>query len=385
MTLDAAPPRAPRSGWWMLLLLPALMAGVHGVWEWHREQQTLRRWEVTTAAHLLDRLFPSMTGPGELQNDLTLGPPQDGLYWLTGYQAIMLDEQAEQRVGQQFMCHNSLFLQTPVSDYRQRLGTRPYGSPRLFTLAQGATRLDFPEGFAMPLPASQTLQLQSQSLNLLPEHVGQTVRHRIRLDFRADSEVAHRPRPLFMVEATGRILVRGPASPLATNGQPAAGRMRTDAQGRVWSGHWMVPPGQNRNRTRVTQELRLPFDTTVHFATAHLHPYAVSITLIDATEQREVLTIRPRWSEDGRSLAEVPAYSSVAGFPLHAAHDYELVTDYHNTSDQPITAMSILFLYCHDREFDVQTALQASSSTPSAPSTPTSVPEDFCGEDLPTP
>lgn len=310
-------------------------------------------WEYTSSPYYVNKLYASMRGPGEVKPGIQLGGSDDDLLWLTGYEATMLDETGSRQLGQDFMCHNSLFLDGTVEDYRTLLGTRPYGSPRVFTLAQGAYRLEFPAGFAMPFPACQGLQLQSQVLNLIPEHTGTVVRHHIRAEFVNDASIWRKPKPLFLVEATGRALLYDPGAQAPSAELKAAGRTRTDRQGRIWTGHWQVRPGQQHlNTTRVTDELALPFDTTAHYITSHLHPYARWQELRDVTEAgRVVYRVEPTSSADGRSLARIPFYSSAEGLQLYASHQYELVTMYDNPTNQPVTAMSILFLYCLDREF----------------------------------
>lgn len=327
-------------------------------------------WEYTSSPYLVSGLYLSMQGPGEVKPGIHLANQEDGLLWLSAYEATMVDEAAERTLGQDFMCHNSLFLDSSVRDYRALLGTRPYGSPRIFTLAQGAYRLEFPPGFAIPFPARQGLQLQSQVLNLMPEHTGTVVRHRIRAEFTPDSALWRKPKPLFLVEATGRVLVGEPNAQAGKLAIKATGRTRTDQEGREWAGHWQVPPGQHLYTTEVTGELGLPFDTEAHYVTSHLHPYARWQELRDLTEGGKVVyRVEPRWSADGRSLREIPYASSVEGIPLYANHHYELATLYDNTSRAPITAMSILFLYCLDKEFHSYdpSAVPAKSSKPAPP------------------
>jgi hypothetical protein len=317
-----------------------------------------------------------MEGPGEVRKGIKLGG-DDELLWLTGYQAIMVDESGTQQLSQEFMCHNTLVLDTTLGDYRTLLGTREYGSPRVFTLAQGAYRIDLPQGFAIPFPSRLGLQLQSQVLNLMPEHVGKVVRHKIRSEFVTDSSLWRKPQPLFLVEATGRALLEDPGSRAPTEAPAANGRPRRDPQGRVWTGHWQVPPGTHTNVTRVTKDLSLPFDTTVHYATSHLHPYARWQELRDLTTGQVVHRIEAVSSADGRSLREIPAYSSDQGLELFADHEYELATEYVNTSSQPVTAMSMLFLYCLDKEFKGYDRSKAADFV-SAPAAPILDQDDLC-------
>src|SRR5258708_28156617 len=57
----------------------------------------------------------------------------------------------------------------------------------------------------------------------------------------------------------------------------------TDAQGRKVTGHWVVPPGRQENRSDIGIFLNLPYDTKIHYAAVHLHPFGESLTLRDVT------------------------------------------------------------------------------------------------------
>lgn len=290
-----------------------------------------------------------MQGPWEVKGDFALGGSDQELLWLTGYEATVSDEDGEQRLGQEFICHASLFLDGSVEDYRRMLGTRAYGSRHIFTLAQGESRIQFPEGFAIPFPARQRVQLRTQALNLNPEHVGKAVRHHIRAEFLHDDELWRRPKPLFMLKGSGGVLVP-PGQAGESQGKLAHGAT-LPINGMVWSGHWIVPPGPHVNTTDVTDDMSVPFDTTIHYITSHLHPYAQWQELRDKTTGAVVHRVEVKPSRDGQLLAEIPPYSSATGLRLQAGHRYELVTSYNNTSGHPITAMSIMFCYCLDKEF----------------------------------
>ena len=67
-----------------------------------------------------------------------------------------------------------------------------------------------------------------------------------------------------------------------------------------FSGHWVVPPGRQENRTLVTEWLNLRFDTTVHYIAVHLHPFAESLELrMDARGRRQA----ERWAQTAPKLA----------------------------------------------------------------------------------
>ena len=107
--------------------------------------------------------------------------------------------------------------------------------------------------------------------------------------------------PLFMKSANGLVLLSGEngyynvAMPDRTIhgegcliGERAAGNVRTDKFGREFSGHWVLKPGRQINKTLVTNWMNLPFDTTLHYAAVHLHPFAESLELRDLTADQRI-------------------------------------------------------------------------------------------------
>lgn len=342
-----------------LLALGFAVAGLAVAATWSPPRSST--WEHTTSPYYLSKVSTSMNGPNEVLTGISLGSGgENELLWLTGYEAVVVDE-AGNPESQEFMCHGSLFIDSSVRNYRQALGTRKYGSRHLFTLAQGAQRIEFPPGFALPFPASQRIQLKSMALNLNPEHIGKQVRHRIRAEFLEDSKIWKRPTPLFMVEAAAGVQVPAPGKPGKT----------------LFRGHWMVPPGEQTNVSDITDMLALPFDTRAYYVTAHLHPLARWQELRDKTTGEAILRIHARTSADGFRLEEVIPYCSTEGLPLYKDHRYELVTRYNNTRNEPYSVMSNIYLYCEDKEF--QGVIHPVEG--SAPSTPGPDEDAFCTSD----
>ena len=109
--------------------------------------------------------------------------------------------------------------------------------------------------------------------------------------------------------------------------------------------HWYVPPGRQITRRRLTNIV--PSDATVHYALVHLHNYGMYMRLTDVTEDK-VLWQTDAVYEAGRSqIAKIPAYSSAAGFPVYKDHEYEIETVYDNTTDRPVDAMAMMYLFWH--------------------------------------
>jgi hypothetical protein len=102
----------------------------------------------------------------------------------------------------------------------------------------------------------------------------------------------------------------------------------------------------------VRHQLKIPFDTTLHYATAHLHPYGSSLALVDLTTGETLFELRAIPYADRLGIAEMESLSTTVGIPIYRHHDYELVTVYDNTSDEPVDAMASMYLYLLDNGFE---------------------------------
>ena len=137
-------------------------------------------------------------------------------------------------------------------------------------------------------------------------------------------------------------------------GHNASDHTYEDGKGRIFTGHWVVPPGRQVNRTVVTQLMNLPYDTTAHYIAVHLHPYAETLELRDLTTDRTLFLSKARNSEGKIGLDHVDFYSDPGGIPLFRDHEYEIVSTYENTSGVDQDSMAVMYLYLLDQEFDRQ-------------------------------
>ena len=295
--------------------------------------------------------FQAMTGPLDAVYNVPFNDQDHReLLWLTGFEANNVGPEMEKKPDE-FLCHAAMWMECKVEDYRALWGEEGYGSGRFFTLAQGQTELMFPEGFALPVPGGQTFNLTTQLLNEWEENKGDKVRHQTKLYFKRHSELKEQPTPLALFEATA--LVYMDPEEAKQVGQPSAamvpahGGDGVDAEGRHWSAHWLVPPGRHEYRSPV--DLNLPYDTKAHYIAIHVHRLAENCELIDKTTG-EVVYHANTVHTNGR-LSHVDNYSSAEGIPLYKDHEYELVSTYVNTEDEPIGAMAIAFLYVEDKNF----------------------------------
>ncbi len=323
---------------------------------------------VRSDVYSIDRKYRSMMGPSSGQDVRLLDVEPAELLWITGYQADMVGADGESPMAPEFMCHSNLDID--VEAHEELLGDNSAFSTRLFTLSQGQLSVRFPAGFGIPILSSETLDLTTQVLNLNLESEnlegrGLEVRHKVAVDFVRDRDVEGRMKALFPIAGYGLTLLEGDDGyfgvsrpdeevhgPGCLVGDSASGGDYEDGQGRKFSGHWVVPPGREVNRTLVTHLMRVPYDTTVHYIAVHLHPFAESLELRDLTAGKTLFKSQAENLEDRIGLAHVDYLSSPEGIEVFADHEYEMVSVYNNTTDEDQDSMAVMYMYLFDRELD---------------------------------
>jgi hypothetical protein len=114
--------------------------------------------------------------------------------------------------------------------------------------------------------------------------------------------------------------------------------------------HWIVSPGHHIYRTEITPQLNLPFDTTIHYATIHVHPFARGMKLRDLTTDTTILALNSQDWPDRVGVASVDEFKSIEGIPILRNHRYELEVEYDNPLDSNTDAMAIFYLYLLEKE-----------------------------------
>ncbi len=326
---------------------------------------------ILTPVTNVDRIYRSMQGPINLHRfELGAGDSRE-LLWITAYDAVMVGADGTTPMSQEYMCHSNLSIRPgPGLVFFFPSEIQPSGG-RLFSLAQGQLSLRLPPGFGVPVLANQTLQIAAQVLNLtLPGHPFD-VRHKISVEFVRDRDlakplVAVMPRAVFAMKlldgTDGYFGLTHDAIDKAAHGEGCQvgvdvkspfPSVVTDPNGRSFTGHWVLKPGREENHTLVTRLLALPYDTTIHYAAVHLHPFAESIELRDRTARTTVVKSRARQADRGIGLAEVESFSSVEGVSLYKNHEYEVISVYNNTSGAEQDAMATIFLYLAVKDLDL--------------------------------
>ena len=319
--------------------------------------------EILSDVFTVDQKYRSMMGPKNTVDGALSDADPPELLWITGYSAVMVDADAKEQLPQEFMCHANLNID--MKAHRERFKWKKNASRRLFTLSQGQYTVRFPPGFGIPVASDEEISVEMQVLNLNEEGEPFQVRHKVTVEYVRDVELTKPMKPLFMKAATGLVSLGDDKAHYNVDspdpeehgegcmvGERAAGNVRTDKHGQEFSGHWVVKPGREENHTLVTSWLNLPFDTSVHYIAAHVHPFAESIELRDLTSGKTVFKSTAHNFSDRIGLDKVEYYSSVEGFEIYEDHEYELVSKYNNTSGEEQDSMAVLFLYVLDQEFE---------------------------------
>jgi hypothetical protein len=337
----------------------------------------VRRLEVLSPVYRVDREHRSMMGPSSAQ--VLEFPEADDpeLLWVTAFGTTMVAADGVTAMPDEFMCPSNLDFDR---EHHALLHDLPiYHSNRLFTLSQGQLEIRLPEGFGLPYYSDETFVLSTQVLQLNHDGESYDVRHKITLEYvrQRDLKAAKlEMKPLFMTSGWGLVSLDEAAAhwgregtseehqgPGCLPGDAASDDQRDDALGQAFSGHWVVPPGRQTNRTLVTDLLAIRYDTTVHYIAVHLHPFAESIELRDLTTGESVFRSNVEGLDDRIGIRRVQHFERVEGIPMFAGHEYELVSVYNITTDRDQDSMAVLLFYMLDKEFKLETPTELSLGT----------------------
>lgn len=333
--------------------------------------------QVLSKVYTIDRKYRSMEGPASVQR-VTLGDASKAeLLWIVGIKTEMVGEDGKTPQLPELMCHVNVDLE-PMR-HQALFEFHRLTAARLMTLSQGMLQARLPEGFGFPVASNEALLLFTQVLNHNIEHPNNLqVRHRITFEYLRDAEATSPIKPLFNIGASGMVqLDNNPNAlksmmPSVTDGvtgmsdeqhgancivasrapqAAAAAADYIDPKGRKMTGHWLVPPGRQINASDITWFMQLPYDTRVHYAAFHLHPFAESLSIRDTTSGQTLLKSGAQSAVEGVGLTHVDTFESADGVPLLKDHKYDLVSVYNNTSKANADSMASVFLGLDDPEF----------------------------------
>jgi hypothetical protein len=324
----------------------------------------IKKKTIVTPRFHIDKIYTSMMGPSSSQKFSLIENEPRQLLWITAYKSRVLDANNPKTELKDFMCHSNLNID--IKSHRTLFGWRQYPSERFFTLSEGRETINFPKGFGIPVYSDEVFKLDSQALNHNIENLNVQVKIENVITFVRNKNLKTPMNPLVMSAANGLALLKGKdgyygvlngdhskhgtGSSKGVNAHNA--KVRKDIFGREFTGHWEVPPGRHTYKTLVTRWMNLPYDTSAHFISAHVHPFAESLELRDLKTGNIIFKTKIENQKNKIGLALVPTLSSEEGKPLYKDREYELISVYNNTSQKPITVMAVMFLYLFDKEFD---------------------------------
>jgi hypothetical protein len=102
---------------------------------------------------------------------------------------------------------------------------------------------------------------------------------------------------------------------------------------------YFVAPGEDVRETRF----RLPFEGKIHAMGTHIHPYGVSIELINVTRNESVWKAIGRRYK-GEQLVSMPVYATAEGYSVNPKDELKLVAVYKNPTKVPVDAMAGVFV-----------------------------------------
>lgn len=342
--------------------------------------------EILSAAYTMDRMYQSMEGPSGNQPGLMLSPDakDDEVLFVTGVSTQVVDRDNRAAVSAEFFCHANLTLNpesTSPEKHNAGFEQPTHMDWRLATLVPGAMSLQLPAGFGVPVKNGTRLDYYTMALNQNPGVPSQQIRMKTRIDYtRAPGTRALFRRSVYVHQQYRDTL----GTPAAMNAAEHAGATCGQACNRNQRGkypslivdlstplhpgatccvsnasdggvmpqfgtdntiHWMVPPGKHTYTTDVSAQMELPYDTTAHLITGHLHPYGRSMRLVDKNSGKILFEITSRDFSDKIGVERMSELQSLKGVTMRKDSQLELVAEYDNTTDHPIDAMAIMYLY----------------------------------------
>lgn len=323
---------------------------------------------VLSDVYTIEKVYRSMEGPSSMKTVLLGEDTAPELMWITSVKTEMVGEDGKTQQLPELMCHVNVDID--ANKHQKLFNFKRPTSSRLVTLSQGMLSMKAPKGFGFPVVSNEPILLYTQVLNHNIAKPGSIkVRHRLTFEYVRDRDLTEPLKPLFNLGAAGMVILdNNPLaipSPVDAGGAHGAsclmaprapnamgtGSDYVDPSGRKLTGHWVVPPGKQVNHTDTSWFLGLPYDTTLHYAAIHLHPFAESLSFRDVTEDKTIFTVKAKNPRNKVGLDHVDSFASAEGVKLFKDHQYEIISVYNNTTSENHDSMASVFLGVLDPEF----------------------------------
>ena len=289
---------------------------------------------IETGDILIDKLYPSMTGPYErVQVDTS------DLDLITGFKTEVIDAGSGQKMGEEFFCHSQ--LQIAKLD-------------RLIVGATGMANIQFPDGFGMPVKeiisqhvnSNEGLSLLGMVLNNHEKNIHRNVKIRTTINYWNNEDLTHLPdfKKLHMFQIPMAVeeldVSEGHTVNLTANSDAATHCVLVQGM----KEHWLVPPGPQLTRRQFTEGVT-NVSLSIHYAVVHLHNHGRYMRITDLTDGKILWQTDVIYEPNREQIAQIPVYSSVEGFPIYNDHIYEIETYYENASDKTVDAMAAMYVF----------------------------------------
>jgi hypothetical protein len=309
----------------------------------------------------VDRGMESMSGPSTNLDGFTLAHESSEArktYWIKGMKS-WAESSGSPVLAEEFICHQNLGFAQNWADHNRQFDPPHHLDGRLLTLVQGRLEIRLPKGFGLPVKAGARLHWDSMvhHLNFQAGEPAAKVRIFLEVDYLKGGQEDGQPlQPLFRravylfdrkAFAKKMKLRNLPPDELCAPGD----RPQAMADNPI---HIQVPPGTHRFEMDLDDQWKLPFDTTVHYISGHLHTHHDWMRLVDAESGQALVELSGHNYPGRRGLQQIRDWSSQQGIPLRKRGRYKLVVQYTNPTSEPIDAMAILYLHMLDRQPQAQ-------------------------------
>ncbi len=317
---------------------------------------------------------PSMTTGAVAYSSSPQGMPDTSkqmreLYWLKGVKIDVIDENGKIAPTAEFICHTNIDINVDERNRAFPDGERCAGE-RLFTGTQGQTEIMFPEGYAVPVASDETWRISFQAANrTTDEH--RRIQHRATFYFIKDSDLVYPVTALsFRVPYVSVVVdrnsdaaakeehVKHPTCDAPTFGVNApnsfTGAVFPDSEGRVRSGHWVVPPGKHTYAVALDDsELT---DRKLRYGWVHIHPCCTDVRIVQCgssnLKSRTVCKSEVQSKiYPGLEIMHIDAIAPKRDVILHSDQHYELAATYDNKTAQALDSMVTVGLFFEDNKF----------------------------------
>ncbi|GAA3622079.1 hypothetical protein [Flavivirga jejuensis] len=310
-----------------------------------------------TPTMIIDNIYKSMEGPQVIKT-FQLNTTKSDLVWITSFETKALNEHEDDEISNDFICHTNIDFYDGEHYGRWGLNHRiGIQYPRLTTMTSGIESYKFPKGFGFPVFSNENLLLSTQTLNHNIIGDAFTVKHEVNIGF----EKHYKNMKPLTSKAVMVVLPYDPENPFSgpTPENPNAclpietkNHTYNFNNGAIFSGHWVIFPGEATYSTDITNQLLLSEDTTLHHIATHLHPFSETLAFRDKTIDSTLFISKATNYSDKIGIKEITYFSSEKGIKLYSDHKYELILKTNNTSNINQDMMASMFMFLYDKEMD---------------------------------